>query len=111
MSPPSAASGETCPIERPEVPPEKRTGRFVCVLALVRDGKLLTSVRAAAEGVILYAPRGANGFGYDPLFFDPEINKTFAELTTEEKLRRSHRGKALRALLDWMAKRSEFVTS
>src|SRR5215469_9599115 len=51
------------------IAPEKRTGRFVCVLTAARDGKTLATFRGAAEGIILDAPRGANGFGYDPLFY------------------------------------------
>jgi XTP/dITP diphosphohydrolase len=87
------------------VPPEKRTGRFVCVLAAARDGKTLQTFRGVAEGVILDAPRGANGFGYDPLFYFPRIEKTFAELSAEEKSKYSHRGVALRQFLDWCEKR------
>jgi XTP/dITP diphosphohydrolase len=84
------------------VPPAQRTGRFVCVLAAARDGKTLATFRGAAEGIILDAPRGANGFGYDPLFYFPQINKTFAELTAEEKSNYSHRGAAFRQLLRWI---------
>jgi XTP/dITP diphosphohydrolase len=80
---------------------EKRTGRFVCVLAAARDGKTLATFRGTAEGIILEAPRGANGFGYDPLFYFPQIGKTFAELTSEEKAKYSHRGEALRKFLEW----------
>jgi XTP/dITP diphosphohydrolase len=83
------------------VPPSQRTGRFVCVLAAARDGKTLATFRGAAEGVILDAPRGANGFGYDPLFYFPQIEKTFAELSAEEKSKYSHRGAAFREFLDW----------
>jgi XTP/dITP diphosphohydrolase len=83
------------------VPPEKRGGRFVCVLAAARDGKTQATFRGTAEGVILDSPRGANGFGYDPLFYFPQIQKTFAELSAEEKARYSHRGAAFRALLEW----------
>jgi XTP/dITP diphosphohydrolase len=83
------------------VPPAERTGRFVCVLAAARDGKTLATFRGVAEGIILDAPRGANGFGYDPLFYFPQIDKTFAELTAEEKSRYSHRGAAFRKFLDW----------
>jgi XTP/dITP diphosphohydrolase len=83
------------------VAPEKRTGRFVCVLAAARDGKTLATFRGTAEGIILDAPRGAGGFGYDPLFYFPEIQKTFAELSAEEKARHSHRGAAFRLFLEW----------
>ena len=86
------------------VPPERRAGRFVCVLVAARDGKSLASFRGKAEGVILDAPRGTNGFGYDPLFYFPQIQKTFAELSAEEKANYSHRGAAFRLFLEWCAK-------
>jgi XTP/dITP diphosphohydrolase len=87
--------------ELKNVPAQKRTARFVCVLAAARDGKTLATFRGAAEGIILDAPRGSNGFGYDPLFYFPQIQKTFAELSAEEKSRYSHRGAAFRQFLDW----------
>jgi XTP/dITP diphosphohydrolase len=83
------------------VPPGQRTGRFVCVLAAARDGKTLATLRGTAEGTILGAPRGENGFGYDPLFYFPQIGKTFAELNAEEKSKYSHRGAAFREFLAW----------
>jgi XTP/dITP diphosphohydrolase len=83
------------------VPDAQRTGRFVCVLAAARDGKTLATFRGTAEGIILDTPRGTNGFGYDPLFYFPQIEKTFAELSAEEKSNYSHRGKAFREFLDW----------
>jgi XTP/dITP diphosphohydrolase len=85
------------------VPPERRTGRFVCVLAAARDGKTLATFRGTAEGIVLDAPRGTNGFGYDPLFYFPQIKKTFAELSAEEKSKYSHRGASFRQFLDWCA--------
>jgi len=87
--------------ELKDVPLAQRTGRFVCVLAAARDGKTLATFRGTAEGIILDAPRGTNGFGYDPLFYFPQIEKTFAELTAEEKSKYSHRGAAFRQLLEW----------
>jgi XTP/dITP diphosphohydrolase len=83
------------------VPAEKRTARFVCVLAAARDGSTLATFRGTAEGVLLDAPRGTNGFGYDPLFYFPAIQKTFAELSAEEKAGYCHRGAAFRELLAW----------
>lgn len=83
------------------IPSEKRTARFVCVLAVARDGKTLATFRGVAEGIILDAPCGTNGFGYDPLFYFPQIGKTFAELSAEEKARYSHRGAAFRKFLEW----------
>ena len=84
-----------------EVPDEYRTGRFVCLIAVARNGHTLATFHGRAEGVLLRAPRGSHGFGYDPLFFFPEIGKTFAELSAEEKARYSHRGAAFRAFLQW----------
>jgi len=83
------------------VPAEKRTARFVCVLAAARGGSTLATFRGTAEGVLLDAPRGTNGFGYDPLFYFPQIRKTFAELSAEEKAGYSHRGAAFREFLAW----------
>jgi XTP/dITP diphosphohydrolase len=84
-----------------EVPDEYRTGRFVCVIAAARNGHTLGTFHGTAEGLILHAGRGSNGFGYDPLFFFPQIGKTFAELSAEEKAVYSHRGAAFRAFLTW----------
>ena len=83
------------------IPAEERMGRFVCWIAAARDGRTLAVFEGKAEGMILDAPRGSNGFGYDPLFFFPSINKTFAELSAEEKAKYSHRGAAFRKFLDW----------
>ena len=84
-----------------EVPDEYRSGRSVCVIAVARNGHTLATFHGKAEGIILHAPRGCNGFGYDPLFFFPQIDKTFAELTAEEKAQYSHRGAAFRQFLEW----------
>jgi XTP/dITP diphosphohydrolase len=84
-----------------QVPSEKRTARFVCVIAAARDGQTLESFRGQAEGIIMDGPRGSNGFGYDPLFYFPSIKKTFAELTAQEKAQYSHRGAAFRQFLSW----------
>jgi XTP/dITP diphosphohydrolase len=87
--------------ELASVAAEKRTARFVCVLAVARDGQTIQTFRGTAEGLILDAPRGNNGFGYDPLFYFPQIGKTFAELSVVEKAQYSHRGAAFRAFLSW----------
>jgi len=87
------------------VPAEKRTGRFVCWIAAARDGKTLAVFVGKAEGTILDAPCGTNGFGYDPLFYFPRIEKTFAQLSPEEKANYSHRGAAFRAFLEWYRSR------
>ena len=89
--------------ELKKVPAEKRMARFVCVIAAARDGQTLKVFRGQAEGMILDAPRGSNGFGYDPLFFFPQIDKTFAELSAGEKAQYSHRGAAFRRFLEWLA--------
>ncbi len=86
------------------VPEEKRTARFVCAIAAVLpDGREMT-VRAAIEGRIGYEEKGEGGFGYDPIFFVPELGKTTAELTEEEKNLVSHRGKALRLMKEELKK-------
>jgi len=87
--------------ELKDVPSEKRTARFICMLAAARDGRTLETFRGTAEGIILEAPRGQRGFGYDPLFHFPQIGKTFAELSAVEKALYSHRGAAFRGFLQW----------
>ena len=86
-------------IERLEgVPDEKRTARFVCAIsAALPDGRILRS-RGTIEGIIGYEERGENGFGYDPIFYLPEYQRTTAELSPEMKNELSHRGKALRIM-------------
>jgi XTP/dITP diphosphohydrolase len=88
--------------ELKNVPTEKRTARFVCVLAAARDGETIETFRGEAEGIILERARGENGFGYDPLFYFPQIGKAFAELTPAEKAIYSHRGASFRAFLAWL---------
>src|SRR5215469_16760328 len=83
------------------VAPEKRTGRFVCVIAAARDGRTLGTFRGVAEGRILDRLKGSEGFGYDPMFYFPRMKKTFAELRPEEKSHYSHRGAAFRKFLAW----------
>lgn len=86
-------------IERLEgVPDEKRTARFVCAVAAAFPDGSVKTVRETMEGRIGYEERGANGFGYDPIFFLPEYGCTSAELSMEEKNKISHRGKALQAI-------------
>lgn len=83
-----------------EFPEEKRGAAFVCVLVLARpDGRELVA-EGKIEGVITEAPRGDGGFGYDPLFLVPELQKTTAELEIAQKNQLSHRGRALRALVE-----------
>jgi XTP/dITP diphosphohydrolase len=79
------------------VPAAARTAHFRCLIAIVDPGRGERIVEAAAEGVITDGPRGAGGFGYDPLFFYPPLGRTFAELSPEEKARVGHRGQAVSA--------------
>ncbi|MGE5324201.1 MAG: RdgB/HAM1 family non-canonical purine NTP pyrophosphatase [Actinomycetota bacterium] len=81
--------------------PGKHPGRYVCVIALAKDGKVLETFRGEAEGELITVPRGTGGFGYDPLFYFPALDKTFAELPLAEKRRHSHRGQAFRHFLEW----------
>lgn len=80
---------------------ENRDARFVCVISAAREGREVASFRGEARGRILDEPRGSGGFGYDPLFYFPALDKTFAELTPEEKAKVSHRGGAFRKFLEW----------
>lgn len=81
--------------------PGKHAGKYVCVIALAWDGQTLATFTGEVAGELLTSPRGTGGFGYDPLFYFPELGKTFAELPLEEKRRHSHRGRAFRAFLLW----------
>ena len=81
-----------------DVPDEQRPCRFSCCVALARKGTPVLVAEGKAEGLLLRAPAGANGFGYDPYFFYPPLGKSFAELTSEEKNSVSHRRAALDAL-------------
>jgi XTP/dITP diphosphohydrolase len=80
----------------------ERAAYFVCVMALVARGKAVAIVSDRVDGVISEAPRGARGFGYDPVFYLPDLGKSFAELSENEKNTHSHRGKAFRRLLGLM---------
>lgn len=96
-----ASDGERCRKileELGQVADARRTARFECWLALAREGVVLEVFRGTLEGVIGRQARGRNGFGYDPVFQVPERGCSLAELSPEEKLRVSHRGRALRKL-------------
>ena len=80
-----------------------RTARYVCAIALVRGGVLIRTFRGTVEGEILREPPGTGGFGYDPLFYYPPFGCSFGETTREQKQSVSHRGKALEALLAFIA--------
>jgi len=86
------------------IPDRQRQCAFVCSIAAARDSKTLKTFTAEARGLLLRAPRGQNGFGYDPLFYFLEWERSFAQLSREEKLQVSHRGAAFRMFLDWMDK-------
>ena len=79
-----------------------RLARFVCVIALVKDGKLVRTFRGAVEGRILDAPRGSGGFGYDPLFYYEPFGCTFGEAPIADKMRVSHRAQALEAMFTFL---------
>ena len=80
------------------VPEEERSARFVCAVAAVCPGGKILTAEAAMEGRIAYEEHGQGGFGYDPIFYLPEFDRTSAELSLEEKNSISHRGKALRMM-------------
>ena len=88
-----------------EVIPAQRGGRFICALVLLRhvDDPVPVIAQGSWSGEILEAPRGEGGFGYDPLFYLPELQRSAAELSTKEKARYSHRGRALRSLTRQLA--------
>jgi XTP/dITP diphosphohydrolase len=79
---------------------EKRTARFCCALAIAGPSMETTTVFGTCEGTILHEKRGTNGFGYDPVFFVPALNKAMAELTPEQKGSISHRGHAIKQLAE-----------
>ena len=78
---------------------ERKTARYRCVLAVARDGVVLHTAEGSVEGLILEAGRGSGGFGYDPLFYLPELEQTMAEIDLETKHTLSHRGRAFATLL------------
>jgi XTP/dITP diphosphohydrolase len=82
-----------------DIPLTQRSARYHCVLAAARNGHILAIGHGAVEGEILSEPRGAGGFGYDPLFYLPLHHRTVAEIDLETKLTLSHRGRAFAALL------------
>jgi len=94
--------------ELKDVPYEKRTGRFVCVMAIASpDGeKSSFTVRGECDGMIIDSPRGENGFGYDPYFYYEPMEMTFAELSAEQKNSCSHRAVAVKLLVEEMKRRN-----
>ena len=85
---------------------DRRTARFVCVISVAKDGREVAHFRGTAEGIVLREVRGTEGFGYDPLFYFPELKKSFGELSGEEKAKVSHRGEAFKMFLGWCDKRA-----
>ena len=80
-----------------------RAAYFVCAIAVAQNGRAKAIVTARVDGEILDAPRGDRGFGYDPVFYVPELKKGFAEISAEEKNQHSHRGRAFRKLLAFLS--------
>ena len=99
---PDAANNDLLLKRTASLPDSRRQCAFVCSIAAAQDGKTVKAFNADVRGILLRAPKGSNGFGYDPLFYFPELSKSFAELSREEKLRVSHRGKAFRLFLSWI---------
>ena len=79
-----------------------RSARFVCAVAIVRDGAVVFETRGTIEGAIAPTPAGEGGFGYDPIFYYPPFGRTLAEVSRQDKLRVAHRGHAFRALAAWI---------
>jgi len=88
--------------EMETVPDGRRDAVFYCALALARSGRVLWTVQREVAGVIARSPSGTEGFGYDPVFLLPELNRTMAELSTEDKNRLSARGQALAELCKFL---------
>jgi XTP/dITP diphosphohydrolase len=100
-----ATDAEKCALileEMQDVPAERRSARFVCVIALATPDGAERLFHGVCEGRITFEPRGKQGFGYDPIFYDEEAGRTFAEMGRETKNRISHRGKALRQFAEYL---------
>jgi XTP/dITP diphosphohydrolase len=101
------AAGPAARIERllgemKGVPDDRRQATFYCALALARSGTIIWTVQSDVSGVIAHAPSGTSGFGYDPVFLLRELNRTMADISTEDKNRLSARGKALAHLRNFL---------
>lgn len=106
------AANNTLLVEKLQnVPVSQRTACFVCCIALTQSGRLIKTFQATAAGTILEEARGDAGFGYDPLFYLPDLGATFAELTPGQKWRHSHRGHAFHALLTWLREHESDTTA
>jgi len=91
------------------LPEKQRWGKFVCVIAAAKDGVTLQVFGGEVRGKLLTVARGNQGFGYDPLFYFPLLDKTFAEISAEQKAEYSHRGKAFRGFLEWLEESGDRV--
>ena len=91
-----------------DVPEERRTAHFTCAVVMAAGDHVAFETQQEVQGVIASAPRGTNGFGYDPIFFHPPSGRTTAELSREEKDAISHRGKAFKRLRDFLASGASF---
>lgn len=93
-----------------DIPMERRTARFRCIIAIGWMERVLAICEGECLGIIGFEPRGQNGFGYDPIFYLPDMGKTMAELSIDEKNRVSHRGKAARKAVEVLRNiRKEFA--
>jgi XTP/dITP diphosphohydrolase len=90
---------------------EERQARFVCVMAAADSGRMRGLFSASADGILLEEPRGEGGFGYDPIFYFPALEKTYAEISREEKNLHSHRGKAFHKTLDFLQGASSTISA
>lgn len=88
-----------------DVPEEERTARFVCAIAVVRPDGTSFTVRDEVSGILHEEPKGDNGFGYDPIFYVPEFGMTTAQMDPEQKNAISHRGRALRSMVEKLTER------
>jgi XTP/dITP diphosphohydrolase len=94
-----------------EVPREKRTARFVCVIAVATPQQVVATCRGECEGIIAFEPKGDHGFGYDPIFYLPELGKTMAELPSEIKNQISHRARAAKKVYHILEQLENKITS
>jgi XTP/dITP diphosphohydrolase len=85
---------------------DDRKARFVCVTTLAQNGRAVAVLSDSAEGVIAKAPKGSGGFGYDPVFFFPQLGRSYAEIPREEKNQYSHRGRAFRKAIAFLEGRT-----
>jgi XTP/dITP diphosphohydrolase len=93
------------------IPPSRRSARYRCVLAAALNGECIAVAHGTVEGMLLDTPQGDGGFGYDPLFYVPELHRTMAEISLEEKYKISHRGHALRRLLTQLSPSEKEATN